>query len=81
MKAAGLFVQRVEDPADPADAARGLGTGRTRPARRGGGPAGTWRPPKVGAKQAAGFSLSLAKAVLDGCGAEVADLARTNLLR
>ena len=81
-RAAGLFAQRVEDPADLADAVRA--------ALAHDGPAlldvVTARqelsmPPKIGAKQAAGFSLWVAKAVLDGRGAEVIDLARTNLLR
>ena len=38
-------------------------------------------PPKIGLEQAAGFGLWVAKAVLDGRGTEVVDLARTNLLR
>jgi pyruvate dehydrogenase (quinone) len=81
-RAAGLFAQRVEDPADLADAVRGVlahdgpalldvVTARQELAM----------PPKLGAKQAAGFSLWVAKAVLDGRGTEVVDLARTNLFR
>lgn len=38
-------------------------------------------PPKIGREQAAGFSLWLAHAVLDGRGSEIFDLARTNLFR
>ena len=37
--------------------------------------------PKLGAKQAAEFSLWVARAVLDRRSTEVVDLARTNLLR
>ncbi len=81
-RGAGLFAQRVEDPADLRDAVRAVlahdgpalldvVTARQELAM----------PPKIGAKQAAGFSLWVAKAVLDGRGTEVVDLARTNLLR
>ena len=81
-RAAGLFAQRVEDPAELADAVRAMlehdgpalldvVTARQELAM----------PPKLGMKQAAGFSLWVAKAVLDGRGTEVVDLARTNLLR
>ena len=81
-RAAGLFAQRVEDPGELADAARAVlahdgpalldvVTARQELAM----------PPKLGAKQAAGFSLWVAKAVLDGRGTEVVDLARTNLFR
>ena len=38
-------------------------------------------PPSIGVKQATGFSLWLAKAVLNGRGTELLDLARTNLFR
>ncbi len=81
-RAAGLFAERVEDPADLADAMRA--------ALAHDGPAlldvVTARqelaiPPKLGAQQAAGFSLWVAKAVMNGRGNEVVDLARTNLLR
>jgi pyruvate dehydrogenase (quinone) len=80
--AAGLFARRVEDPGDLADAVRAVLAHD--------GPAlldvVTARqelslPPKIGAGQVAGFSLWVAKAVLDGRGTEVVDLARTNLLR
>ena len=81
-RAAGLFAQRVEDPGELAEAARAalahdgpalldVVTARQELAM----------PPKLGAKQAAGFSLWVAKAVLDGRGTEVVDLARTNLFR
>ena len=36
-------------------------------------------PPTISAEQALGFSLYLVKAVLDGRGDEVIDLAATNL--
>jgi len=81
-RAAGLFAQRVEDPADLADAVRAalahdgpalldVVTARQELAM----------PPKLGAQQAAGFSLWVAKAVMSGRGNEVMDLARTNLVR
>ena len=38
-------------------------------------------PPHVGAEQAMGFGMWLAKAVIDGRGAEIIDLAKTNLRR
>jgi pyruvate dehydrogenase (quinone) len=81
-KAAGVFAQRVEDPGALADAAR--------EALAHDGPAlldvVTARqelvmPPKTELSQAAGFSLWLMKAVMNGRGDEVIDLARTNLLR
>jgi pyruvate dehydrogenase (quinone) len=37
-------------------------------------------PPKIGAAQAAGFGLWLARAVIDGRGTEILDVARTNLV-
>jgi pyruvate dehydrogenase (quinone) len=79
---AGLFARRVEDPADLADAMRAV---LAHP-----GPAlldvVTARqelamPPHVGAEQAMGFGLWLAKAVINGRGTEIVDLARTNLTR
>jgi pyruvate dehydrogenase (quinone) len=81
-KAAGVFAQRVEDPGDLADAAREVLAHN--------GPAlldvVTARqelvmPPKTELSQAAGFSLWLMKAVMNGRGDEVIDLARTNLIR
>jgi pyruvate dehydrogenase (quinone) len=38
-------------------------------------------PPTIELKQALGFSLYMAKAVLNGRGDELIDLAKTNLLR
>ena len=38
-------------------------------------------PPHVGVEQAKGFGLWLAKAVINGRGSEIVDLARTNLFR
>jgi pyruvate dehydrogenase (quinone) len=81
-KAAGVHAQRVEDPGDLADAARKVLAHD--------GPAlldvvtakqELVMPPKTELSQVAGFSLWLLKAVLNGRGDEVIDLARTNLLR
>ena len=38
-------------------------------------------PPSIELKQALGFSLYMVKAVLNGRGDEIIDLAKTNLLR
>ncbi|MET0313601.1 MAG: pyruvate dehydrogenase, partial [Hansschlegelia sp.] len=38
-------------------------------------------PPKVKAEQAKGFSLYMLKAIMNGRGDEVIDLAHTNLFR
>ncbi len=38
-------------------------------------------PPKIGVEQATGFGMWLAKAVIDGRGTEILDLAKTNLWR
>ena len=81
-KGAGLFACRVEDPANLPGALRelfahdGPGLLDVVTARR-----ELAMPPSIGVKQAAGFSLWVAKAVLNGRGTEVIDLARTNLLR
>ncbi len=81
-RAAGVHAQRVEDPGDLADAARKVLAHD--------GPAlldvitakqELVMPPKTELSQVAGFSLWLLKAVLNGRGDEVIDLARTNLLR
>ncbi len=80
--AAGFFARRVEDPADLADAVRAVLDHD--------GPAlldvvtakqELSMPPTIGLEQMKGFSLWVAKAVLDGRGSQVIDLARTNLLR
>jgi hypothetical protein len=81
-RGAGLFARRVEDPGELADAARevlahpgpavlDVVTNRQELAL----------PPKVDLKEATGFGLWVAKAVLNGKGTEVLDLARTNLFR
>jgi len=79
---AGLFARRVEDPAELAGAMREV---FAHP-----GPAlldvvsasqELAMPPTIGAEQVKGFSLWLAKAVIDGRGRELVDLARTNLFR
>jgi pyruvate dehydrogenase (quinone) len=38
-------------------------------------------PPKIAFEQAYGFSLFMLKAVLDGRGSELVELAKTNLFR
>jgi pyruvate dehydrogenase (quinone) len=81
-EAAGLFGRRVEDPEDLSDAIRlmmlhdgpallDVVTARQELAM----------PPKTSGAQVAGFSMWLLKAVLNGRGDQVIDLARTNLLR
>ena len=81
-EAAGMFGRRVEDPGDLAEAVKDMLAHD--------GPAlldvVTARqelvmPPKTDMAQAAGFGLWLMKAVMNGRGDEVIDLARTNLLR
>ena len=81
-KAAGLFARRVEDPADlegamrevlahPGPALLDAVTARQELAM----------PPHIGVAQAAGFGLWVAKAVINGRGNEVVDVARTSLFR
>ena len=81
-EAAGLFGRRVEDSEDLSDAIRlmmlhdgptllDVVTARQELAM----------PPKTSGAQVAGFSMWLLKAVLNGRGDQVIDLARTNLLR
>jgi pyruvate dehydrogenase (quinone) len=79
---AGLFAKRVKDPADLADAMRAI-LGHDGPALLDVVSARQELaiPPKIGVEQAAGFSLWLAKAVINGRGSEILDLARTNLFR
>jgi pyruvate dehydrogenase (quinone) len=78
--AAGLFARRVEDPgalegamrevlAHPGPALLDAVTARQELAM----------PPHIGLEQAKGFGLWLARAVINGRGSEVVDLARTNL--
>ena len=79
---AGLFAKRVEDPADLAGALRAV-LGHDGPALLDVVSARQElaMPPTIGREQVAGFSLWLVKAVINGRGSEVLDLARTNLLR
>jgi pyruvate dehydrogenase (quinone) len=81
-RAAGLFGVRVEDPGELQDSVK--------KAFEYDGPAlidvVTSRqelsmPPTIELKQAVGFSLYMAKAVLNGRGDEIMDLAKTNLFR
>lgn len=81
-RGAGLFARRVEDPADLPGAMREMLAHD--------GPAlldvvsarqELAMPPKIGIEQAAGFGMWLARAVIDGRGTEILDLARTNLWR
>jgi len=81
-KAAGIFAIRVEDPAELEGAMRAV---LAHP-----GPAlldavsarqELAMPPKIEVEQVAGFSFWLARAVLDGRGSQILDLAKTNLLR
>ena len=80
--AAGLFARRVEDPADLGEALRSafdhqgpalldVVTARQELAM----------PPKVEFGQVRGFGLWVTRAVINGRGNEVLDLARTNLFR
>ena len=79
---AGLFAKRVEDPADLAGALRAV-LGHDGPALLDVVSARQElaMPPTIGREQVAGFSLWLVKAVINGRGSDVLDLARTNLLR
>jgi len=81
-RAMGVFARRVEDPADLEAA--------TREVFAHDGPAlldvltnrqELAMPPKTGLAQVAGFGLYALKAVLNGRGDDVIDLARSNLLR
>lgn len=79
---AGIFARRVEDPAALPDAMRAMLDHD--------GPAlldvvsarqELSMPPMIGLEQATGFGMWLAKAVIDGRGTEIIDLAKTNLWR
>ncbi|AIQ93318.1 MULTISPECIES: ubiquinone-dependent pyruvate dehydrogenase [Methylobacterium] len=81
-RGAGIFARRVEDPVELPDAMRALLDHD--------GPAlldvvsarqELSMPPKVGLEQVTGFGMWLAKAVIDGRGTEIVDLAKTNLWR
>ena len=79
-RGAGISARRVEDPAELADAMRewlahdGPALLDVVSARQ-----ELAMPPKIGVEQAAGFGLWVAKAVIDGRGRQLVDLARTNL--
>jgi pyruvate dehydrogenase (quinone) len=81
-EAVGILGIRAEDPADLEQAvSRAL-------AHRGPAlldvmtsPQELAMPPKIGLEQAYGFSLIMLKAVLDGRGSELVELAKTNLFR
>ncbi len=81
-RGAGIHAQRVEDPAELEGAMRdwlahdGPALLDVVSARQ-----ELAMPPKIGVEQAAGFGLWLMKAVIDGRGREIVDLARTNLFR
>lgn len=79
---AGLFARRVEDPADLEDAMRAV-LAHDGPALLDvvTPPQELSMPPKIGVKEAAGFSLWVARAVIDGRGKELVDVTRTNLFR
>ncbi|MEH3064361.1 MAG: ubiquinone-dependent pyruvate dehydrogenase [Methylobacterium radiotolerans] len=79
---AGIFARRVEDPAALPDAMAAMLAHD--------GPAlldvvsarqELSMPPKVGLEQVTGFGMWLARAVIDGRGTEIIDLAKTNLWR
>ena len=79
-RGAGIFAKRVEDPAELKDAMQewlahdGPALLDVVSARQ-----ELAMPPKIGVEQAAGFGMWLMKAVIDGRGREIIDLARTNL--
>ncbi len=78
---AGIFAKRVEDPAELAGSMRewlahdGPALLDVVSARQ-----ELAMPPKIGVEQAAGFGMWLMKAVIDGRGREIVDVARTNLI-
>lgn len=81
-RGAGIHARRVEDPADLPGAMREMLAHD--------GPAlldvvsarqELAMPPKIGIEQATGFGMWLARAVIDGRGTEILDLAKTNLWR
>lgn len=80
-RGAGIFAKRVEDPAELDGAMRewlahdGPALLDVVSARQ-----ELAMPPKIGVEQAAGFGLWLIKAVIDGRGRDIVDLAQTNLV-
>ncbi len=77
---AGLFARRVEDPGDLADGMRAVldhaGPALldvVTPANE------LAMPPSIGIKEATGFGIWVARAVINGRGTELLDVARTNL--
>ena len=80
-RGAGIFAKRVEDPAELEGAMRewlahdGPALLDVVSARQ-----ELAMPPKIGVEQAAGFGMWLMKAVIDGRGRQIIDLARTNLV-
>ncbi|MCJ2053522.1 ubiquinone-dependent pyruvate dehydrogenase [Methylobacterium sp. J-070] len=81
-RAAGIFALRVEDPAELPAAVReflafdGPSLLDVRTARN-----ELSMPPKIDGQQVKGFSLYVLRAVMDGRGDAVLDLAKTNLIR
>jgi pyruvate dehydrogenase (quinone) len=81
-RAAGIFALRVEDPAELPGAVReflafdGPSLLDVRTARN-----ELSMPPKIDGQQVKGFSLYVLRAVMDGRGDAVLDLAKTNLIR
>ena len=81
-RAAGIFAIRVEDPAELPGAIReflefdGPALLDVRTARN-----ELSMPPKIDGQQMKGFSLYVLRAVMDGRGDAVLDLAKTNLIR
>jgi pyruvate dehydrogenase (quinone) len=81
-RAAGIFAIRVEDPAELPNAMReflafdGPSLLDVRTARN-----ELSMPPKIDGQQMKGFSLYVLRAVMDGRGDAVLDLAKTNLIR
>ena len=81
-QAAGIFALRVEDPAELPGAMReflafdGPSLLDVRTARN-----ELSMPPKIDGQQMKGFSLYVLRAVMDGRGDAVLDLAKTNLIR
>jgi pyruvate dehydrogenase (quinone) len=81
-RAAGIFAIRVEDPAELSGAIReflafdGPALLDVRTARN-----ELSMPPKIDGQQMKGFSLYVLRAVMDGRGDAVLDLAKTNLIR